>query len=84
METAGNGAPLRSNKMIRIKQKPRTTKLLASEDPAMDSGGYKWPYHDSYVPNIEMNKKDLRVVRKAVQRQYFPKNENSKFRINDL
>lgn len=45
--------------------------------------GYKWPYHDSYVPGLGMNNKDKRVVRKGIQKQYFP-NEHCTFNPKDL
>ena len=51
--------------MIRIKQKPKASKMLISSEE-QESGGYKWPYHDSYAPNIEMNRKDVKVVKKAI------------------
>ena len=51
----------------------------------MEAEGYKWPYHDSYAPDLSMNRKDVRVVRKAIQRQYYPKNEGSScFNLKDL
>ena len=45
--------------------------------------GYKWPYYDSYVPGLGMNVIDKKVVRKGIQRQYFP-NERGNFNVHDL
>ena len=30
--------------------------------------GYKWPYYDSYVPNLPMKKKDRPIVRDSIQK----------------
>lgn len=44
---------------------------------------YKWPYYDSYVPNLGMKEKDKRIVRRGIQKQYFP-NEQGRFDLKDL
>ena len=45
--------------------------------------GYKWPYYDSYVPNLGMKDKDKKIVRRGIQRQYFP-NDERKFNEDDM
>ena len=45
--------------------------------------GYKWPYYDSYVPGLGMNDLDKKIVRRGIQRQYFP-NDAGNFNIKDL
>ena len=44
---------------------------------------HKWPYFDSYVPNLGMNDKDRKVIKRGIQRQYFP-NERGDFNIDEL
>ena len=58
------------------------TKRIKSKKklPAQD---YKWPYYDSYVPGLGMNDKDKRIVRKGIQRQYFP-NEQGNFNFQEM
>ena len=34
----------------------------------MPTEGYKWPYYDSYVPNLGMNDRDKRIVRRGIQK----------------
>ena len=45
--------------------------------------GYKWPYFDSYVPGLGMNDKDKKIVKRGIQRQYFP-NEQGNFNMDEL
>ena len=45
--------------------------------------GYKWPYHDSYAPDLKMNVQDRRVVKKGLKRQYFP-NARGEFNFSEL
>ena len=45
--------------------------------------GYKWPYYDSYVPNLGMKDLDKKIVRRGIQRQYFP-NDAGNFNEKDL
>lgn len=59
-------------KEIRVKSKKK-----------MPLEGYKWPYYDSYVPGLGMNDKDKKIVRRGIQRQYFP-NEQGNFNIDEL
>ena len=57
----------RIQKSIRIRRnKDKTT-----------GDGYKWPYYDSYVPNLSMKKKDRPIVRDSIQKQYFPNVEGN-------
>ena len=49
----------------------------------MPTEGYKWPYYDSYVPNLGMNDKDKKIVRRGIQRQYFP-NDQGNFNMGEL
>lgn len=48
--------------------------VLSSQDD------YKWPYYDSYMPNLEMSKDDKKVVRRGIKLQYFP-NANGNFNL---
>ena len=57
--------------------KARTTKKK------MPADAYKWPYYDSYVPGLGMNDKDKRIVRRGIQRQYFP-NDQGNFNMDEL
>ena len=34
--------------------------------------GSKWPYYDSYAPDLQMDHKDKRIVRKGLKQQYYP------------
>lgn len=45
--------------------------------------GYKWPYYDSYVPNLGMNDRDKKIVKRGIQRQYFP-NDAGNFNMDEL
>ena len=63
---------MRETKDVRVKSK----KKLPME-------GYKWPYYDSYVPGLGMNDKDKKIVRRGIQRQYFP-NDNGNFNMDEL
>ena len=57
--------------------KSRTTKKK------MPAEAYKWPYFDSYVPGLGMNDKDKRIVKRGIQRQYFP-NDQGNFNMKEL
>lgn len=56
--TAGaNLEAKRNSKNFRVKKVVRK---------AMKEHGYHWPYYDSYVPGLGMDKHDKRIVRKGV------------------
>ena len=45
--------------------KEKATKRLQKK-AKMPVEGYKWPYYDSYVPNLGMNQKDKKIVRRGI------------------
>ena len=60
-----------------------TAKLRIKSKKKLPAQDYKWPYYDSYVPGLGMNDKDKRVVKKGIQRQYFP-NEQGNFNFKEM
>ena len=46
----------------------RKEKVKVKARKKMPVEGYKWPYYDSYVPNLGMNDKDKKIVRKGIQK----------------
>lgn len=57
--------------------------LRLSKKKKLPLESYKWPYYDSYVPGLGMNDKDKKIVRRGIQRQYFP-NEEGNFNVKEL
>ena len=45
--------------------------------------GYKWPYYDSYAPNVAMHKPDEQIVKKSISKQYYP-SETGNFTLKNL
>ena len=62
-KTPGNG-----NEMTK---KPRMMRKKKMYTASVDSS-YKWPYYDSYVPGLNMNEADRKIVRLGIKRQYYP------------
>ena len=44
---------------------------------------YKWPYYDSYAPNVAMHKPDEQIVKKSISKQYYP-SETGHFTMKHL
>ena len=61
----------------------KETRVTRSVKKKLPTEGYKWPYYDSYAPGLGMDDKDRKIVRRGIQRQYFP-NEHGNFNIKDL
>ena len=46
--------------------KQKEVVLKKVKKPKMPLEGYKWPYYDSYVPNLGMKDVDKKIVRRGI------------------
>ena len=64
-------------------RKVKIVKRKVISKGSVGSENYKWPYYDSYTPNVGMNTQDKKIVRSGIQKQYFP-NEQGTFNVTEL
>lgn len=62
------------------KHRPKQLKVKKVFKKVARNPSCNWPYHDSYVPGLVMNKQDMAVVRKSIVKQHFP-NEKGRFSL---